>query len=99
MLPYDAGLRGWATGHIGQWTPVVGQVTPILGPRLGYSRGNSAFAAGYLIVLSDRPARRLRLRRLGRIRAAGVDRAAGDRGMASYEALAGPRQARNGANH
>ena len=51
ILPYDTGLQHWATGHIGQWTPVVGQVTPILHPRLGYVAGNSAFAAGYLIVL------------------------------------------------
>ena len=51
LLPYDAGLRSWAAGHIGQWTPVVGQVTSAVGPRLGYVAGNSAFAAGYLIVL------------------------------------------------
>jgi PAP2 superfamily len=51
LLPYDAGLRNWAAGHIGQWTPVVGQVTPVVGPRLGYVAGNSAFAAGYLVVL------------------------------------------------
>jgi membrane-associated phospholipid phosphatase len=51
LLPYDAGLRNWAADHIGQWTPVVGQVTPVVGPRLGYVAGNSAFAAGYLVVL------------------------------------------------
>jgi membrane-associated phospholipid phosphatase len=51
LLPYDAGLRNWATGHIGQWTPVVGQVAPVVGTRVGYVPGNSAFAAGYLIVL------------------------------------------------
>ena len=51
LLPYDAGLRGWAASHIGHWTPVVGQVTPIEGLRVGYVAGNSAFAAGYLIVL------------------------------------------------
>jgi len=51
ILPYDTRLQHWAGGHIGQWTPVVGQVTPILHPRLGYVAGNSAFAAGYLIVL------------------------------------------------
>jgi hypothetical protein len=51
LLPYDGGLRNWAAGHIGQWTPVVGQVTPFGGARLGYVAGNSAFAAGYLIVL------------------------------------------------
>jgi hypothetical protein len=51
LLPHDTWLRDWAAGHIGQWTPVVGQVTPVLGPRLGYVAGNSAFAAGYLIVL------------------------------------------------
>jgi hypothetical protein len=53
LLPYDAGLRNWASSHIGQWTPVVSQWTPIYGPRgyLGYVAGNSAFAAGYLLVL------------------------------------------------
>jgi hypothetical protein len=51
LLPYDDGLRNWAAGHIGQWTPIVGQVTPVVGTRLGYVAGNSAFAAGYLIVL------------------------------------------------
>ncbi len=51
LLPHDTWLRDWAAGHIGQWTPIVGQVTPVLGPRLGYVAGNSAFAAGYLIVL------------------------------------------------
>ena len=51
LLPYDAGLRNWAAGHIGQWTPVVGQVAPVVGTRVGYVPGNSAFAAGYLIVL------------------------------------------------
>jgi membrane-associated phospholipid phosphatase len=51
LLPYDAGLRNWAADHIGQWTPVIGQVTPVVGPRLGYVAGNSAFAAGYLVVL------------------------------------------------
>ncbi len=55
VLPYDTGLQHWATGHIGQWAPVVGQVTPILHPRLGYVAGNSAFAAGYLIVLLISP--------------------------------------------
>jgi membrane-associated phospholipid phosphatase len=51
LLPYDAGLRNWAAGHIGQWTPIVGQVAPVVGTRVGYVAGNSAFAAGYLIVL------------------------------------------------
>ena len=51
LLPYDAGLRNWAAGHIGQWTPLVGQVAPVVGTRVGYVAGNSAFAAGYLIVL------------------------------------------------
>jgi hypothetical protein len=51
LLPYDSGLRGWAVAHIGHWSPVVGQVTPVVGTRLGYVAGNSAFAAGYLIVL------------------------------------------------
>ena len=55
ILPYDSALQRWAAGHIGQWTPVVGQVTPILHPRLGYVAGNSAFAAGYLIVLLISP--------------------------------------------
>ena len=51
LLPYDHGLQSWAAGHIGQWTPAVGQVTSLAGSRLGYVAGNSAFAAGYLIVL------------------------------------------------
>jgi hypothetical protein len=51
LLPYNTGLRDWASSHIGQWTPIVGQVTPVIGPRLGYVAGNSAFAAGYLLVL------------------------------------------------
>jgi hypothetical protein len=55
ILPYDIGLQHWATSHVGQWTPVVGQVTPILRPRLGYVAGNSAFAAGYLMVLLISP--------------------------------------------
>jgi membrane-associated phospholipid phosphatase len=51
LLPYDAGLRTWAAGHIGHWTPAAGQVAPVIGTRVGYVAGNSAFAAGYLIVL------------------------------------------------
>jgi membrane-associated phospholipid phosphatase len=51
LLPYDARLRNWAAGHIGHWTPILGQVTPVVGPRFGYVAGNSAFAAGYLLVL------------------------------------------------
>ena len=51
LLPHDSGLRDWAAGHIGQWTPAVGQVSALVGSRLGYVAGNSAFAAGYLIVL------------------------------------------------
>jgi hypothetical protein len=53
LLPYDALLRRWASSHIGHWTPVVGHWGPVVGPgtRLGYVAGNSAFAAGYLIVL------------------------------------------------
>ncbi len=47
LLPHDTGLRDWAVGHVGQWTPG----TPILGVRLGYVAGASAFAAGYLLVL------------------------------------------------
>jgi hypothetical protein len=56
LLPYDTGLQHWAATHIGHWTPAVGQWTPILGPtRLGYVAGNSAFAAGYLVVLLVSP--------------------------------------------
>jgi hypothetical protein len=51
LLPHDEGLRNWAVGHIGQWTPAVGQATSVVGTRLGYVAGNSAFAAGYLVVL------------------------------------------------
>jgi hypothetical protein len=51
LLPYASGLRNWAADHIGQWTPIVGQVAPVVGTRLGYVAGNSAFAAGYLVVL------------------------------------------------
>jgi hypothetical protein len=53
LLPYDGGLRQWAAGHIGHWTPAVGHWGPVVGPgaRAGYVAGNSAFAAGYLIVL------------------------------------------------
>jgi membrane-associated phospholipid phosphatase len=51
LLPYDTTLRNWAEGHIGQWTPIIGQVTPVVGIRLGYVAGASAFAAGYLVVL------------------------------------------------
>ena len=51
LLPYDSGLRNWAADHIGQWAPIFGQVTTVVGPRLGYVAGNSAFAAGYLLVL------------------------------------------------
>ena len=70
LLPYDAGLRNWAAGHIGQWTPIVGQVTPVVGARLGYVAGNSAFAAGYLIVLLLSPL-------AGYALGAGASRAAG----------------------
>ena len=55
MLPYNSGLEHWATGHIGQWTSVASHGESFYGygqdPRLGYVAGNSAFAAGYLIVL------------------------------------------------
>jgi hypothetical protein len=53
LLPYDTWLRQWASSHIGQWTPVAGQWAPVLGlgARQGYVAGNSAFAAGYLVVL------------------------------------------------
>jgi membrane-associated phospholipid phosphatase len=56
LLPYDTALRNWAQAHIGQWTPIVGQMTPVLGIRLGYVAGASAFAAGYLVVLVLSPA-------------------------------------------
>ena len=53
LLPYETWLRQWASGHIGHWTPMAGHWAPVLGPgtRQGYVAGNSAFAAGYLIVL------------------------------------------------
>jgi hypothetical protein len=53
LLPYEPALRHWASSHVGQWTPAVSRWTPIYGPRgyLGYVAGNSAFAAGYLVVL------------------------------------------------
>jgi hypothetical protein len=51
LLPHDAVLRDWAISHIGQWTSAVGQLTSVDRPRIGYVAGNSAFAAGYLIVL------------------------------------------------
>jgi hypothetical protein len=51
LLPYDAALRDWAISHVGQWTPLVGHAAPMVGVRLGYVPGASAFAAGYLIVL------------------------------------------------
>ncbi len=51
LLPYDTGLQQWAAAHIGQWIPAVGSVTSAGRPRLGYVAGNSAFAAGYLLVL------------------------------------------------
>jgi hypothetical protein len=53
LLPYDAGLRGWAVRHIGHWAPAAGHWGPVVGPgtRVGYVAGNSAFAAGYLLVL------------------------------------------------
>lgn len=56
LLPHDTALRNWAEGHVGHWTPIVGQVTPVVGIRLGYVAGASAFAAGYLIVLLFSPA-------------------------------------------
>ena len=51
LLPHDDLLRNWAAGHVGQWTPAVGQATSVIGTRVGYVAGNSAFAAGYLVVL------------------------------------------------
>lgn len=78
LLPYDAGLRHWASSHIGQWTPIVSQWTPIYGPRsyLGYVAGNSAFAAGYLLVLLIGPL-------FGAALGAWVGRVAGHAGPAS----------------
>ena len=55
LLPHGAGLRNWAAGHVGHWTPMVGQVTWVVGSRLGYVAGTSAFAAGYLLVLALAP--------------------------------------------
>jgi hypothetical protein len=53
LLPHDTVLRVWATAHVGQWMPAVSQLAPIYGPHsyIGYMAGNSAFAAGYLMVL------------------------------------------------
>lgn len=53
LLPHVTWLRQWGEGHIGHWAPVAGHWAPVVGPgtRLGYVAGNSAFAAGYLIVL------------------------------------------------
>jgi hypothetical protein len=53
LLPYDSGLREWGVSHIGHWTPAAGQWGQVLGPgtRAGYVAGNSAFAAGFLLVL------------------------------------------------
>jgi len=55
LLPYSSGLEHWAAGHIGQWAPVASYGKSVYGygqaPRHGYVAGNSAFAAGYLIVL------------------------------------------------
>ena len=53
LLPYDSGLREWGAGHIGHWAPAAGQWGQVLGPgtRAGYVAGNSAFAAGFLLVL------------------------------------------------
>ncbi len=49
LLPHDAGLRDWAVGH--RRRPMDAGDTVILGVRLGYVAGASAFAAGYLLVL------------------------------------------------
>ena len=55
LLPYDSGLEHWAAGHIGQWAQIASDGQSYYGygqdARLGYVAGNSAFAAGYLIVL------------------------------------------------
>jgi hypothetical protein len=74
LLPYDGGLRHWAAGHIGQWTPIVGEAHSVVGVRLGWVAGNSAFAAGFLIVLLLAPL-------FGCAFGAWVDRAAGSAGL------------------
>jgi hypothetical protein len=55
LLPYVSGLEHWAAGHIGHWTEVASHGQSYYGygqdARIGYVAGNSAFAAGYLIVL------------------------------------------------
>jgi len=55
LLPYDGGLEQWAAGHIGHWAEAASYGQSYYGygqsPRIGYVAGNSAFAAGYLIVL------------------------------------------------
>jgi hypothetical protein len=55
LLPYASGLEHWAAGHIGHWAAVASSGESYYGygqsPRIGYVAGNSAFAAGYLIVL------------------------------------------------
>jgi hypothetical protein len=56
LLPFDIGLQHWASSHVGQWSPIVSHWTPIYGRSyLGYVAGNSAFAAGYLLVLALSP--------------------------------------------
>jgi hypothetical protein len=55
LLPYVSGLEHWAAGHIGHWTEAASHGQSYYGysqdARIGYVAGNSAFAAGYLIVL------------------------------------------------
>ena len=54
LLPYNSGLEHWAAGHIGHWASVASYGESHYGygqSRIGYVAGNSAFAAGYLIVL------------------------------------------------
>ena len=78
LLPYDSGLRHWASSHVGQWTSAVNPWTPIYEPRsyLGYVAGTSAFAAGYLVVLLLGPL-------FGAALGGGVGRAAGHARLAS----------------
>jgi hypothetical protein len=83
LLPYDSGLRNWAAGHIGQWTPTVGQIAPAVGTRVGYVAGNSAFAAGYLLVLVLGPLFACGLGAWGGLRL-GRHRRLGSVGMSSY---------------
>jgi hypothetical protein len=47
LLPHEAGLLQWALAHLGHWA-----VTPFgLGTPHAYEVTNSAYAAGYFLVL------------------------------------------------